>query len=96
MPTIGWPRWAVRASCWTQSGSFSAGARRSIEERRDDHEGGDLGRQRGAPEPADGDADPDHRRRVEAEASVPSHRRADLAARRRRRRAPMPAAKRRS
>ena len=29
-PIIGWPRWAVRASWWTQSGSLSAGARRSM------------------------------------------------------------------
>ena len=28
-PTIGWPRWAVRASWWTQSGRLSGGASRS-------------------------------------------------------------------
>ena len=29
-PTMGWPRWAVSASWWTQSGRFSGGATRSI------------------------------------------------------------------
>ena len=29
-PTIGWPRCAVRASWWTQSGSWSGGAMRSM------------------------------------------------------------------
>ena len=36
LPIIVWPRWADSASWWTQSGSFSAGARRSTRKRGGD------------------------------------------------------------
>ena len=75
-PTIGWPRCVVRASWWTQSGSLSAGAMRSMRNVRITSSATTSAAKRGAEQAADGDPDAGQARSRTARARrVPSDRR---------------------
>ena len=79
IPTIGWPRCAVRASWWTQSGSVE-GRRDEVDDEGQDHDGGDrLAGDRGPEQAADREADPGQAEGVEAEDRGAEHGRRDVA-----------------